>query len=524
MFDPTVVLQIDIELGSEDWDALRIQGRSVTDLVGPNCLAEPLFRIYDYFSATVTVDGVALANVGVRKKGLIGSLSPTKPSLKVKFDEYVPNQELSGLSRLTLNNARSDPSYVRQCLGYQMFAAAGLPSPRCNFANVTVNGENLGLFTNIEGIKKPFIRRHFSDDDGNLYEGTLSDFRSDLHQTFEKKTNKSRPDRSDVLGLVTIAENATDSALLAELGTVMDVDQYMTFWAMEMLVGHGDGYASNTNNFYVYGDPTSGVFHFIPWGIDSIFRGGGIPSTGAVATGMVPRRLAMYQPTLDMYAARATELLGSVWKESELLAEIDRMEALIRPYVLPSEKGFDDALTEVRDFISQRRAIFEPALAAPQLWTAPLRPVPCLDVYGVLTATFTTTWDSFDQDPLVAGSGSVSGTFLGSALQIVDVGAVSGFGGQAGIEASVGILATQADGTALVVLIETPAPQFLPGTTINLDYAGSFAPVFRIDMGMVEPIGLMANGTVSFSAATTSDGAPVSGTISGTIYDTFPNL
>ena len=59
---------------------------------------------------------------------------------------------LSGLRRMTLNNARQDPSYINQCLGYQLFAAAGVPAPRCSFATVTVNGEQLGIYAH-EGQK-----------------------------------------------------------------------------------------------------------------------------------------------------------------------------------------------------------------------------------------------------------------------------------------------------------------------------------------------------------------------------------
>ena len=84
---------------------------------------------------------------------------------------------MSGLTRFTLNNAKQDPSYVNQCIGYDLFRAAGVPAPRCNFANVTVNGENLGLYVHVESVKKPYLRQYFASDEGNLYEGTLSDFR-----------------------------------------------------------------------------------------------------------------------------------------------------------------------------------------------------------------------------------------------------------------------------------------------------------------------------------------------------------
>jgi hypothetical protein len=37
---------------------------------------------------------------------------------------------------MTLNNNKQDPSAIHQCLGYAVFADAGVPAPRCNFAHV----------------------------------------------------------------------------------------------------------------------------------------------------------------------------------------------------------------------------------------------------------------------------------------------------------------------------------------------------------------------------------------------------
>ena len=77
----------------------------------------------------MTVDGRLLPNVAVRKKGFFGSLSETRPSLKVKFDEYVGGQQLNSLDRLTLNNNLQDPSELKQCLTYFLMRKAGVPAP-----------------------------------------------------------------------------------------------------------------------------------------------------------------------------------------------------------------------------------------------------------------------------------------------------------------------------------------------------------------------------------------------------------
>ena len=76
-------------------------------------------------------------------------------------------------------------------MAYALFRAAGLVAPRCNHAHVVVNGQDLGIYTHVEAIKKPFLARHFTSDDGNLYEGNArADFAPALQVRYERKTNE----------------------------------------------------------------------------------------------------------------------------------------------------------------------------------------------------------------------------------------------------------------------------------------------------------------------------------------------
>ena len=80
-----------------------------------------------------------ISSVGIRKKGFIGSLDETRPSLKIKFGEYVDQNPVKGLDRLTLNNNKQDTALVSQFLSYKVFNDAGVQASRVSFARVTVN-------------------------------------------------------------------------------------------------------------------------------------------------------------------------------------------------------------------------------------------------------------------------------------------------------------------------------------------------------------------------------------------------
>jgi hypothetical protein len=56
------------------------------------------------------------------------------------------------------------------------------------------------------------------------------------------------------------------------VGKLLDVDKFVSFAAMEVLVGHWDGYAIHTNNYRLYHDPASDKMFFITHGLDWAFR------------------------------------------------------------------------------------------------------------------------------------------------------------------------------------------------------------------------------------------------------------
>ncbi|MEZ4436632.1 MAG: CotH kinase family protein [bacterium] len=339
VFDGARLFEVEVEMDPADWDALRAQNRGELDLMGPDCLDEPFASPYDWFPARVTVDGAVYDRVGIRKKGFFGSVSSSRPSVRIAFDEYVEGQSHRGLTRMALNNGRQDASRLRTCLAYGVFARMGAPTPRCNFARVTVNGQPLGVYAHVESIGRPFLAAQFGDPDGWLYEGTLSDFRPEWRGTMEQKTREEAPHTGGI-DRVIAALGAADDELIAALQGALDLDAFLTFWAAETLVAHWDGYAGNTNNFWFYEHPRDGLIRFIPWGPDAAFQSPRLFFEGLVAphsvfaVGAVARRLYLHPEGRARYLARL-EALVEVYEWAGLDGEIDRMQALIAPGLLP---------------------------------------------------------------------------------------------------------------------------------------------------------------------------------------------
>ncbi len=513
LYDRTTLLQVDIQLAEADWESLRTQAVRVTDIFGSDCLTKPVPKPYTYFRASVTIDGVRVDDVGVRKKGLLGSQSETKPSLKIKLSEFIKGQKHLDQKRITLNNSIQDPGYVNQCLGYDLFNAAGIPAPRCNFARVSVNGRDLGVYVHVEDVKKGFLRRNYDAPDGNLYEGTISDFRDEFKLTFERKTNKLDVDQTDIQQVVTAA-GASDASLISSLGAHVDIDQFIDFWAMESLISHWDGYAGNTNNFFVYDDPGSGKIVFMPWGIDGTFHGAELPMT----TGVLARRLYDLPETRAKYVAAIRRLLDDVWHETELVADIDAWHALIRP-ALGSEEltSVDERITELKQIINSHRSEVLNRLAdMPGQVEEPLRSADiCFEQFATMTIAFSTTWNSLGRDPFEAGTGSFELTLDSNPTPTTGVGAVSGDEGE---HATLALMANLEDGRQALVFLPLDQAAIAPGTLDLATMRREAVLLIGRNLFETEPeqFAIIDAGNLRFDRASTSPGATISGQLTAT--------
>jgi spore coat protein H len=357
-FDPDHLIEVAIEMDSADWDKLRNEGRSLPDQIA--YCGDPNFD-FNFYESKVTIDGETLKNVGIRKKGYLGSLSVVRPSLKLDFEQFVEDQTYAGMKGMTLNNNRQDPSNTHQCMSYALFQKAGVAAPRCNFAHVTLNGQDLGIYTHVESIDKAFLARHFNNNDGNLYEVQRADFSEEAVQYIELKTNKKANDRSD-LDTVVQALQTSDNGLYQSLDRVIDLDAFLTYWAMEVMVGQWDGATGDSNNHYLYHDPTTDKFYFIPWGMDGSFATGhvflklaGITIPNSVyAMALVPYKLYGNLETRRLYHTKLKELLDTVWDEDAILAEVDRINHLT--------SADPTMIEQMRTFVRDRRASIESEL------------------------------------------------------------------------------------------------------------------------------------------------------------------
>ncbi len=528
------VFEVEVSMDPDDWDSLRAETRTFFDLlIGEDCIDQPFPKPWNVYPATVSIDGVVLQEVGIRKKGFFGSLSEDRPSLKIKTDEYVDGQELLGLHRITLNNNQQDPSNLNACLTYRRFAAAGHPAPRCGFAKVSVNGQELGVYSHVESVKKRMLARHFDENDGNLYEGTLSDFRASRQNTFEKKTNKSEADFSDIQAAVDALAYEGDD-WLEEVEAVFDVDSFLTFWALEVMVNHWDGYNANNNNFFVYADPDdAGRFTFMPWGADSAFvpafAGENAPYPPSVmANSALSRRLYLDPVMRAKYQERLVELLDTIWDEDALAAEVEQMKATVLPAMPAGYASYmADDIPRIHAYIKGlRAAIMKDLEGGGPVWDIQLADAFCWVEGGGVDVTFSTTWGSLGQpNGFETGTGTVAAwADAVQAFQIDQVGAMAGVETE-GVNAGrpvVIVLGLKPDGVIEFLWMTFASPAMITtGSTVEIDFQTAEGYRFEFYPPYNQPAefrGYLVGGEVTFTEATPIPGAAIEATLKTPFY------
>lgn len=229
--------------------------------------------------------------VEVHLKGSVGgSFRPItgKAAFKLKFKAAAP---FLGLRKMTLNNMVQDDSMIHEALAYATFAAAGVPSSRGGYAYVRVNGEDFGLYANVETLDKVALEKRFGPfqkPPQHLYEGEKGhDVTPGGAGDFEIDEGEKN-DRGDLEALIDAVNADGPLPWSTRVAPHVDLEEMTTMWAVEKYIDHWDGYSGHAlalaglrpNNYYLYSD-AAGRFQMLPWGTDQTY----IPTIGVGTPG-----------------------------------------------------------------------------------------------------------------------------------------------------------------------------------------------------------------------------------------------
>lgn len=239
-------------------------------------------------AADLVVDGVSYPGVGVRIRGntsYTGLPSGSeKFSLRIETAFTNPDQELMGYDTINLNNGMLDPTFSREVM-YNNFVGEYIPNIRANNVTVTINGQNWGVYNNIQQGNKAMLRRYFANADGVritcsnqpngpglAYNGaTVSGYSIYEVNNFGTYADANAAITNVLIPVTNLLSNTT-SANWQATDARFAIDPSIWSVVLENMLTDDDSYVNKGCDFATYTDPLDNRLHLIQRDANETFK------------------------------------------------------------------------------------------------------------------------------------------------------------------------------------------------------------------------------------------------------------
>jgi hypothetical protein len=141
----------------------------------------------------------------------------------------------------------------------------------------------------------------------------------------------------------------------AQLQKYLDVDRFLSFAALEVLLVHWDGYSTGgPNNYRIFHDMSRDKMVFMPQGLDQIFVG--IPPANTITphfNGKVAHALMTIPEGRRAYLDRIASLAANEFRADVLFLRVEKIASRLRP-ALAQERDILAELDEGARFLTNR--------------------------------------------------------------------------------------------------------------------------------------------------------------------------
>jgi hypothetical protein len=241
----------------------------------------------------ISSDGVETKvrhRIGFRHRGA-GSRGFEPPNQRVNFPS---DNRWNGVTAINLNTRYTHS----QLAGSVASRKAGVPSEEAIAVQVRINGENragsgspqFGSYVHLEELDTDFAENHFPlDADGNVYRASRpggdltyrgTNPQNYINAGYSKQSNVSENDWSDLINLTFVLNNTPDSEYAAAVRRVVNVDEWVNYFAMMIMVGYNEtslGSNGDPDDFSMYRGAKDPRFLLLPHDHDTDFGEGDTP-------------------------------------------------------------------------------------------------------------------------------------------------------------------------------------------------------------------------------------------------------
>lgn len=264
----------------------------------------------NWITATVTIDGTAFADVGIKLKGnstlrglgggggggMGGTLSADKPEglpWRIRLDKYVDGQNFGGQTDLVIRGGNTVTG-LNEAVALTLIGDAGLATEKAASTRFSANGGTQALRLVIQNPSEEWYSENF-DSAGILYKAEADgdySYRGDDAAAYAdvfsvEASTSGEDDYAPLTAFLQFLNDSDDATFAADLAQHLDVDAFATYLAVQTLVDNSDDIDGPGNNSYLRCDTVTGVFTVVAWDQNLSFggMGGGMGGGGNAAGG-----------------------------------------------------------------------------------------------------------------------------------------------------------------------------------------------------------------------------------------------
>jgi hypothetical protein len=164
---------------------------------------------------------------------------------KIHFNK---DNTLDGMSTISVLFEGSERFLLAEAMAYDLYHRAGNAAPNADFMRLFVDGRMLGYHLMVENPNRSFLRRNKLDDTGDLFK--IRWFGRGVEGQHERKTNV-HAGHDDLVALVDQLRKTRGEEQWKVIQDNFNVNQVATYFAINMVLSHWDGYF---NNYFPYYD------------------------------------------------------------------------------------------------------------------------------------------------------------------------------------------------------------------------------------------------------------------------------
>jgi len=237
---------------------------------------------------SVAINGEVYDSVGVKYKGnSTYQANQVKNPFHIELDTYKEHNH-QGYKDIKLSNIAKDPSFLREVLSYDILGNY-MDAPKSNYANVYVNGNLIGFYSNSEAVTKTFVKDRFGSKNGTFVKCNppagagpqsndfpnlvyLGEDSTDYYEAYEIKSDAGW---DELLDLCDTLSNYTDA-----IEQILDVDRTLWMLAFDNVLVNLDSYiGAFAQNYYLYRNEY-GQFVPVVWDLNESFGRFSMTGTG----------------------------------------------------------------------------------------------------------------------------------------------------------------------------------------------------------------------------------------------------